>query len=738
MKIYSHRVDDTWTTSYRILENLSRNGNGEWNNDADGAEKGPARVGSKAISSRNGLTCTIESDKEKLNQAKLESDYNADPMFHKMSLAFDEGGAKGMLMNNLRVVPGSSTLVFSTNLELEGSETSPSLEAEDTPMEAKVEVERASHADIDKQEVSPGESMELEDRSVEEEKEHQPEEHETVDITAILLKSGITLAGLQEMIVSPMLDEYRSVLGVVPSSSGSFDTSGLNLTEFDSSIETERIKAPIAASEAEAVYAPDDNYGCDENYDYQDDDDENYDTPFYTDENANDDVFIHDNDAPRRKSLGASNEAVKCSTQKLNWNTIFSENIGDSNEDGNEDQASCNHDVNIPDIDVAIGNDYTFLNFSTLQSNSWAGARHWKFASARRPTKVPASTGEGQTSISSSAAKTSTGSNTSDTPKPQFLFDFGSTWSSNGAFDVPEESMSKHIKLHTLTKAALLKAAEIADEGTYELPVDAKLCPRDLCRLFSCNKMIVPPNTLKGILGKPRAISRIETLVSDYEDTCWGNIQPEVLEKINNFTRRNVNSIEESSGNRREDHDVYNDDYYDDDNDIGEDHYHDNHDDNNIVKTQKDGDPDVIGEEGGLQIRVPGMLQASRKIEKLNIGYSTISKRVNVKNLKADIWDWIDQECPTENIDTVENTDPNKDAKSKKQHQKRQRSTEKSEELASFQNMVSNVAKSNQQGEGQEISVSYYFLCLLHLANENNLKIEGQQNFADLKIQKAL
>ena len=132
------------------------------------------------------------------------------------------------------------------------------------------------------------------------------------------------------------------------------------------------------------------------------------------------------------------------------------------------------------------------------------------------------------------------------------------------------------------------------------------------------------------------------------------------------------------------------------------------------------------------------MLQASRKIEKLNIGYSTISKRVNVKNLKADIWDWIDQECPTENIDTVENTDPNKDAKSKKQHQKRQRSTEKSEELASFQNMVSNVAKSNQQGEGQEISVSYYFLCLLHLANENNLKIEGQQNFADLKIQKAL
>ena len=39
VKIYSHRVDDTWTTSYRILENLSRNGNGEWNRNGNGNMK---------------------------------------------------------------------------------------------------------------------------------------------------------------------------------------------------------------------------------------------------------------------------------------------------------------------------------------------------------------------------------------------------------------------------------------------------------------------------------------------------------------------------------------------------------------------------------------------------------------------------------------------------------------------------------------------------------------------------
>jgi hypothetical protein len=39
-------------------------------------------------------------------------------------------------------------------------------------------------------------------------------------------------------------------------------------------------------------------------------------------------------------------------------------------------------------------------------------------------------------------------------------------------------------------------------------------------------------------------------------------------------------------------------------------------------------------------------------------------------------------------------------------------------QTASFQNMISNLAVNQQNKEGQEVSVSYYFICLLHLANE--------------------
>jgi hypothetical protein len=50
---------------------------------------------------RNHSTKTIEKNIAALNQEELECDHLADPLFHKMSQAFDEGGAKGMLMNNM-------------------------------------------------------------------------------------------------------------------------------------------------------------------------------------------------------------------------------------------------------------------------------------------------------------------------------------------------------------------------------------------------------------------------------------------------------------------------------------------------------------------------------------------------------------------------------------------------------------------------------------------------------------
>lgn len=69
-----------------------------YGNKGKGSRKG--NKGTKTTS-RATVAQTIERNPAALNAVKLENDYAVDPMFHKISKAFDEGGAKGMLMNNL-------------------------------------------------------------------------------------------------------------------------------------------------------------------------------------------------------------------------------------------------------------------------------------------------------------------------------------------------------------------------------------------------------------------------------------------------------------------------------------------------------------------------------------------------------------------------------------------------------------------------------------------------------------
>lgn len=47
---------------------------------------------------------TLESSWETLNNKKVEMEFEIDPLFGKTSAAFDEGGARGLLLNHLCVV----------------------------------------------------------------------------------------------------------------------------------------------------------------------------------------------------------------------------------------------------------------------------------------------------------------------------------------------------------------------------------------------------------------------------------------------------------------------------------------------------------------------------------------------------------------------------------------------------------------------------------------------------------
>ena len=74
-----------------------------------------------------------------LNISKLDSAYDIDPIFHKMSQKFDEGGAKGLLLVNLGLANDGCRIVLdskedSTSSSIGAQESDPVEETEQPEM----------------------------------------------------------------------------------------------------------------------------------------------------------------------------------------------------------------------------------------------------------------------------------------------------------------------------------------------------------------------------------------------------------------------------------------------------------------------------------------------------------------------------------------------------------------------------------------------------------------------------
>lgn len=96
--------------------------------------------------------------------------------------------------------------------------------------------------------------------------------------------------------------------------------------------------------------------------------------------------------------------------------------------------------------------------------------------------------------------------------------------------------------------------------------------------------------------------------------------------------------------------------------------------------------------------------------------YATVAKRVNVRKLKHDLWDRLDRSLP---VASGENQPPVEQVAKGKRASFDKAPIEKSKtEQMSFQRLVAQMEHDNTDGQQKEASLSFYFICLLHLANE--------------------
>lgn len=121
-------------------------------------------------------------------------------------------------------------------------------------------------------------------------------------------------------------------------------------------------------------------------------------------------------------------------------------------------------------------------------------------------------------------------------------------------------------------------------------------------------------------------------------------------------------------------------------------------------------------EDGEYNEFVVEELDGVRKVDKVMVSYATVVKKVDVKRLKRDLWTEVDSHLKTQANQEQEEKDEDFPV------------TPKSSGPLSFQNTVRAMEEEKAQ---VDVTLPFYFICILHLANEKGLRLDpkGLEDF---------
>ena len=129
-------------------------------------------------------------------------------------------------------------------------------------------------------------------------------------------------------------------------------------------------------------------------------------------------------------------------------------------------------------------------------------------------------------------------------------------------------------------------------------------------------------------------------------------------------------------------------------------------------------------------------LEDVRKVDKVRVKHATVAKKVDVKRLKNDLW--VELESKTSRPVPVEvDVDANVDAdvEGEGKHENENEASMKDDTTnrdVSFKDVVGDLGANETQ---EDVSLAFYFICVLHLANEKCLKLEnGEHGLNDFVI----
>ncbi|KAF9883191.1 hypothetical protein FE257_003878 [Aspergillus nanangensis] len=126
VKIYTSRVDSVATETGKLLSGLADSrdrkarGAGAEDEDAEDDEEGEDGASRKSRRKARSHEATLAPSFATLQLKKFELEFSVDPLFKKASADFDEGGAKGLLLNHLAIDAQGRIVFDSSDDAIEG------------------------------------------------------------------------------------------------------------------------------------------------------------------------------------------------------------------------------------------------------------------------------------------------------------------------------------------------------------------------------------------------------------------------------------------------------------------------------------------------------------------------------------------------------------------------------------------------------------------------------------------
>ncbi|KAI1518755.1 Condensin complex protein [Pyrenophora tritici-repentis] len=638
VKIYTSRVDSVATDTGKLLSGLAENVGKKRRGDADDGDDGEDGDGEDGEEGEDGqkkrkkratrsAEATLASSFAQLQNKKMELEFSVDPLFKKASADFDEGGAKGLLLNHL-AIDAKGRIVF------DSSDDANDATAQDT--RATPAPEETNQQDQELAEIHAFDDVDI-------------------HLSDLAAKYFPDLSRLDNQDVCPSMKTFD--LGDV---NGSMDLPFLKAPEETNNDEGDKDEEDEAGNRS-GLFLDDDNP-----MGFDDDDDANmggFDLPPETGFGEGGEIWAR--------------EAIRDPQARVHTMGLEGEDdVVESAENGIGADAQYG-------VSMVHGRDHEQENilsyFDNALKKSWAGPEHWRISRVKHVEKAP-------------AAKRK--------EREPFEIDFAAPMS---------QSLADMLYTPATSNSTIsLPKAQWKSKSRNLLPDDKHFNSRQLLRLF------LKP---KARMGSRREGRRAQ---APPKEPTHGHVDEAY------WAQQGQDDDQGDAPQGHYDADFFQDDGLampggpiDDDDDFADarDHFSPAPETAEAMQpldgVPTSSQPDAFGAQ---------LVTQSRRFRPEYVQYARVAKRVDVKRLKDELWRGIGFEgisAPPQSNTVTD--DP---------------AIKAVDGSLTFTHVVNSLQEVYPKKALADISTSYCFICLLHLANEQGLVIENEEGYENLRIRK--